>query len=148
MNIQKILVPHDFSEHSRHALDWALALAEKWQASVELMHVVHILPPVVDIPNDMYADVERDQLATAQQHLEAIHTNKTSDSSVTIGIHVQRGVPFQAICEYAEKQHADLIVMGSHGRTGLSHVFLGSVAERVMRHAPCPVLITKHSDSA
>lgn len=148
MQIKKILVPHDFSSHSKKALDWALELAEKWQAEVELLHVIHILPPVVDVPNDMYADVERDQLAAAQKDLEAIHLEKTNGSQVTINIHVQRGVPFQAICEHAEAQQVDLIVMGSHGRTGLSHVFIGSVAERVIRHAPCPVLITKHSDPA
>lgn len=144
MQLKKILVPYDFSDHSKEALDWALELAEKWQARVELMHVVHILPPVVDIPNDMYADVERGQIAAAQQRLEGIRTEKTHASRVTIAIHVQRGVPFQAICEYAETHQADLIVMGSHGRTGLSHVFIGSVAERVIRHARCPVLVTKH----
>ena len=148
MNIQRILVPHDFSKHSEHALDWALELADKWQATVELMHVIHMLPPVVDIPNDLYADVERDQHAAAQKRLEALRTEKTNGSQATIEIHVQRGVPFQAICDEAETQQADLIVMGSHGRTGLSHVFIGSVAERVIRHAPCPVLVTKHSDSA
>lgn len=144
MQLKKILVPYDFSDHSKEALDWALELAEKWQARVELMHVVHILPPVVDIPNDMYADVERGQIAAAQQRLEGIRTEKTHASRVTIDIHVQRGVPFQAICEYAETHQADLIAMGSHGRTGLSHVFIGSVAERVIRHARCPVLVTKH----
>lgn len=148
MQIRKILVPYDFSAHSKEALDWALELAEKWQATVEMMHVVHILPPVVDIPNDIYADVERDQIADAQQRLEAMRVEKTKGSQATIDIHVQRGVPFQSICEHAETQQTDLIVMGSHGRTGLSHVFIGSVAERVIRHAPCPVLVTKHSDPA
>lgn len=141
-------MPHDFSKHSEHALDWALEIADKWHATVELLHVVHILPPVVDIPNDMYADVERDQLALAHKNLEAIRTEKTKVPPATIEIQVQRGVPFQAICDEAETRPADLIVMGSHGRTGLSHVFIGSVAERVMRHAPCPVLVTKHSDPA
>ena len=144
MQLKKILVPYDFSDHSKEALDWALELADTWQARVELLHVIHILPPVVDIPSDMYADVERDQIADAQQRLEALRTEKTSDTPATIDIHVQRGVPFQAICDYAETHQADMIVMGSHGRTGLSHVFLGSVAERVIRHAPCPVLVTKH----
>ena len=76
MQIKKILVPYDFSDHSQEALDWALELAEKCQATVELMHVIHILPPVVDIPNDVYADVERDQIAAAEQRLEAIRAEK------------------------------------------------------------------------
>ena len=148
MQIRKILVPHDFSTHSEHALDWALGLADKWQATVVLLHAVHILPPVVDIPSAMYVDVEQDQLAAAQRNLEEIRTKKTHGSQTLIDIDVQRGVPFQVICDEAEKQHTDLIVMGSHGRTGLAHVFIGSVAERVMRHSPCPVLVTKLSDPA
>lgn len=125
-----------------------MELAERWQARVELMHVVHILPPVVDVPNAVYADVEQGQLTTAQKNLEAIRAKKTEGSPVLVDSHVRRGVPFQAICEEAETQKADVIVIGSHGRTGLSHVFIGSVAERVIRHAPCPVFVTKLSDPA
>ncbi len=143
MSIQKILVPYDFSPHSEHALDWAIGLAEKWQARLELLHVIHILPPVVDIAGDVYAHVEQAQLAAAQKHLETVLSTKAEDLSVLFDSHVRRGVPFQAICDEAATQQADLIVMGSHGRTGLSHVFIGSVAERVIRHAPCPVLVTK-----
>ena len=143
MSIQKILVPYDFSQHSEHALDWAIGLAEKWRARLELLHVIHILPPVVDIAGDVYEHVEQAQLAAAQKHLETVLSTKAEDSSVLFDSHVRRGVPFQAICDEAATQQADLIVMGSHGRTGLSHVFIGSVAERVIRHAPCPVLVTK-----
>lgn len=143
MSIQKILVPYDFSQHSEHALDWAIGLAEKWQARLALIHVIHILPPVVDIAGDVYEHVEQAQLAAAQKHLEAVGTKKTHGTPVILGSHVRRGVPFQAICDEAAAHKADLIVMGSHGRTGLSHVFIGSVAERVIRHAPCPVLVTK-----
>ena len=143
MLISKILVPYDFSLHSEYALDWAIGLAEKWQARLELLHVIHILPPVVDIAGDVYEHVEQAQLATAQKHLEAVGTKKTHGTPVILGSYVRRGVPFQAICDEAATQQADLIVMGSHGRTGLSHVFIGSVAERVIRHAPCPVLVTK-----
>lgn len=148
MPIRKILVPYDFSPHSEYALDWAIGLAEKWQARLELIHVIHILPPVVDIAGDVYADVEQAQLATAHKHLKTVLSTKAEGSSVLLGSHVRRGVPFQAICDEAGTQQADLIVMGSHGRTGLSHVFIGSVAERVIRHAPCPVLVTKRSEPA
>ncbi len=143
MPIQKILVPYDFSPHSEHALDWAIELAERYQASLELLHVIHILPPVVDIAGDVYEQAEQAQLAAAQKHLETVLGTKAENSSVRFDSNVRRGVPFQAICDEAATHKADLIVMGSHGRTGLSHVFIGSVAERVIRHAPCPVLVTK-----
>ncbi len=146
MRIRKILVPYDFSLHSKYALDWAIELAEKWQARVVLVQIVHILPRVVDIHTDVYARVEQNQLAAAQKSLEAVCAEKTEGSPIILDCHVRRGVPFQAVCDEAEAQKADLIVMGSHGRTGLSHVFIGSVAERVIRHAPCPVLVTKFLD--
>ncbi len=143
MSIQKILVPYNFSQHSEHALEWAIELAERYQARLELLHVIHILPPVVDIAGDVYEQAEQAQLATAQKHLETVGTKKTHGTPVMLGSHVRRGVPFQTICDEAATRKAGLIVMGSHGRTGLSHVFIGSVAERVLRHAPCPVLVTK-----
>lgn len=107
------------------------------------MLCISFLPSVVDIAGGVYEHVEQAQLAAAQKHLEAVGTKKTHGTSVILGSHVRRGVPFQATCDEAATQQADLIVMGSHGRTGLSHVFIGSVAEQVIRHAPCPVLVTK-----
>ena len=148
MQIKKILVPYDFSQYSEHALEWAIGLAEQWHARLELLHVIHILPRVVDISKDVYARVEQEQLATAQKNLEAVRDKRIQGSPVILDCRVRRGVEFQAICDEAKTQKADLIVMGSHGRTGLPHVFIGSVAERVMRHAPCPVLVTKLSESA
>ena len=148
MQIRKILVPYDFSQHSEHALDWALELAEKWQARLELMHVIHPLPQTVAFSQDVYARAEQNQLATAQEDLEAIRAKKMEGATVLLDCQVCRGMPSQAICDEAKAQKADLIVMGSHGRTGLSHVLIGSVAEWVMRYAPCPVLVTKLSDPA
>ena len=148
MQIRKILVPYDFSQHSEHALDWAIELAEKWQARLELMHVVHILPHAVALSDNVYARVEQQQLASAQESLEAIRAKKTEGTTVRLDCRVRRGMPSQGICDEATAQKADLIVMSSHGRTGLSHVLVGSVAEWVTRYAPCPVLVTKLSDLA
>ena len=148
MQIRKILVPYDFSQHSEHALDWAIALAEKWQARLELVHAVHPLPQTAAFSQDVYARSEQKQLATAQESLEAIRVKKTEGTAVLLDCHVHRGMPSQAICDEAKAQKTDLIVMGSHGRTGLSHVLIGSIAEWVTRYAPCPVLVTKLSDPA
>ena len=148
MQIRKSLVPYDFSQHSEHALDWAIELDEKWQARLELMHVVHILPHAVALSDNVYARVEQQQLSSAQESLEAIRAKKTEGTTVLLDCRVRRGMPSQGICDEATAQKADLIVMGSHGRTGLSHVLVGSVAEWVTRYAPCPVLVTKLSDLA
>lgn len=145
MEIQTILVPYDFSEHSEQALTWALALAERWDAKVVLFNVVSVfaLAPdpdgmsVLDLPR-----IEAEMVSGAEQQLRNLAVAKES-SAVKVKCKAVVGYPFWEICQEAEREHADLIVMGSHGRTGLSHVLLGSVAERVVRYAPCPVLVAR-----
>lgn len=145
MQIKTILVPHDFSEHSDLAFAWALGLAEHWQAKVILFHVVPIFSQIaypdaivlLDIPK-----IEAEMVADAEKQLRDIVTAK-GKTTVAIETKAVVGDAFWEICRWAEQEHVDLIVMGSHGRTGLSHVFLGSVAERVARHAACPVLVAR-----
>jgi nucleotide-binding universal stress UspA family protein len=143
MTIHHILVPIDFSPYAEHALDYAIALAQRLQARVTLVHVFQ-LPPVVHVEgkrwpsstliDDLEADVRRD--------LEADRARITAAGLEGECVMVQ-GIPFQEILDTAKARHVDLIVMGTHGRTGLSHVLLGSVAERVVRLAPCPVLVAR-----
>jgi universal stress protein A len=142
MDIRKILVPTDFSEYSEKACAWALAIAEQWHSQFLLLHVVPMpsYPPmlmgtyfnVAEFEASLRADAE----ARAQEFLR-----KTPRTTVPVDTQVIMGEPFSDICRIAQQEQIDLIVMGSHGRTGLSHVLLGSVAERVVRHAPCPVLV-------
>jgi nucleotide-binding universal stress UspA family protein len=142
MNIRTILVPVDFSEFSQRAFAWALALAEKWGAQVIVLHVVNIpsYPPLVMgsyfNPAEFEAALQKDGEERIQGFVSQA-TNKT----VTVETRVVLGEPLSEICQIAEQDHADVIVMGSHGRSGLGHVLVGSVAERVVRHAPCPVLV-------
>lgn len=145
MELRTILVPCDFSESATHALAWAVALAERWGAKVVLVHVVPFFHHVsmiervlIDIP---VLDAARVQ--DAQQRLQELVAAQQGTPTVTIEPRVLRGDPFLVICETAEREPADLIVMGSHGRSGLAHVLLGSVAERAVRHASCPVLVTR-----
>ncbi len=141
MDIRRILVPFDFSEYSEKAFTWALAMAERWRARLLLLHVV----PQPSYPSmvmgtfnvaEFETGLKVDAEARAKEFL-----GRTGSKTVQIDARFVIGEPFNDICRIAEEERADLIVMGSHGRTGLSHVLLGSVAERVVRHAPCPVLV-------
>ena len=142
MNIRGILVPVDFSECSEKAFSWALEMAEKWKATVTVLHVVPT-PPYSPVVMGSYFDpsaFESNLLAEAEDNAHAL-IDRHAKRSVPTGIKVCVGEPFHDICRIAEEDQFDLIVMGSHGRTGLPHIVLGSVAERVVRHAPCPVLV-------
>jgi nucleotide-binding universal stress UspA family protein len=144
--IKKILCPIDFSDSADHAMRYAAALAQNFGAELTLLHVVApfvaALPGETALPDTLLADI--DELAEAcQQRLREIVGTLAAD-----GLRVQQkvlnGVPFVEIIRFARDAETDLIVMGSHGRTGLGHLLIGSVAERVVRKAGCPVLTVKH----
>jgi nucleotide-binding universal stress UspA family protein len=143
---QKILAPTDFSPASALALDAASLLAQQFGASITLLYVYDptLLSPLYAVPgagavvevaplaSDFEENVRREMQRLRAERLSAI-------ADVTISV-VQHGNPAEGICEAATKVGADLIVLSTHGRTGLAHMLIGSVAERVVRHAPCPVL--------
>lgn len=142
MDIRRILVPFDFSVYSEKALTWALAMAERWRARILLLHVIPrpAYPPM--LMGSMFDVVEFEARLQADAEARAREVvTQAGHKTVQIDTQVVIGEPFHDICRIAEQEKIDLIVMGSHGRTGLSHVLLGSVAERVVRHAPCPVLV-------
>ena len=150
MQVQTILVPCDFSEYAELAYSWAIGLAEKWGAKVILVHAAQLFTSL-GYPESVYLldlkKMEDEVLADAEKRLSDFIAKKGA-SAVVVQTLAVAGDPFWEICQTAEKEHADLIVMGSHGRTGLAHVLLGSVAERVVRHAPCPVLVARLSKPA
>ena len=144
MTVHHVLVPMDFSPYAEHALDYAIALAQKLQARVTLLHVIQ--PPLI-----AGADMGVWPSPTFVVELEAAITSdmegylaRVTDAGLTGEIVVIHGNPSQEILDTARQRQVDLIVMGTHGRTGLPHALLGSVAERVVRSAPCPVLVTRH----
>jgi len=122
VHIRQILFASDFSPHSEHAFQAALALARHFGARLQLLHVVHH-------PREEQA---------ARAHLEAFAREHAG--AVACHVEVATGHPAEEIVRRAEQAKANLIVMGTHGRTGLAHVVRGSVAEAVVRHAPCLVL--------
>jgi nucleotide-binding universal stress UspA family protein len=139
MNFQRILVPADFSERSQSALVLATSLARDCGATLMIVYVQE--PPVqlsaeggmpfVDVP------VATEAL---KEELERI---VPTDPQVPCEHHLLIGAPATEIVRFARQENADLIVMNTHGRKGLSHLLMGSVAEAVVRHAPCPVLTMK-----
>jgi len=146
--ISRILVPIDFSPHSEVALRYGTALASRVEASVDLLHVVE--DPVatgawssaIAIPN--LSELREQLIDEAARRLERYRA-PAAGARVPMRTAVRAGPPAHTITEYATTLGIDLIVMGRHGRSGLAHLVMGSVAERVLRHAPCPVL-TLRSD--
>ena len=142
MNIQKILIPFDFSEHSEKACVWAVSMAEKWGARLLVLHVVPrpTYPPVLMGSHFNAVDFETGLRAEAEEQVRAF-VARTAHDGVPMDVKVMIGEPSWDICKIAEEEQCDLVIMGSHGRTGLGHVLLGSVAERVVRLSSCPVLV-------
>jgi nucleotide-binding universal stress UspA family protein len=142
---QQILVPVDFSEPSRQALDFAIELAQALKARLFLLHVV-AAPVLAGGPSEMgmgtaYAEVMEQMEADARRSL-AEYVEHGRKAGLECAGEVIHGSPFQQIIDVADHKQVDLIVMGTRGHTGLKHFFLGSVAEKVVRMASCPVLVT------
>ncbi len=143
-SLRTILVPHDFSPQSRAAFSQAEQLAQLSGACIHLLHVVHA-PMLHALTPSGPLDLALPEVVVAGARLEAdeLLSRIADDSREKVEVHVIEGLPTDAICGLAEEIRADLIVMGTHGREGLSHFLLGSVAERTLRRAPCPVLTVR-----
>jgi nucleotide-binding universal stress UspA family protein len=142
---QKIVVPIDFSEHSARALEMAIDIAKQFHGSIHLVHSYPINPILlspygVSIPPDL----ERGFRESTDMQLRE-WAERVRKAGVAVEIFTSADAASEAIVRHADEIHADLIVMGTRGLTGLKHVVLGSVAERTLRHAPCPVLTLKAS---
>ena len=140
-----ILVPVDFSAHSEEAVRYAVGLAKRFGSTLHLLHAYHLpvevaTPDTIAVPRDFWASLRE---AASRKLGEA--AEKATVEGVKVEMLLTEGAPAPAITQAAERLHADLIVMGTRGLTGLKHVLLGSVAERVLRTAPCPVLTLKDS---
>ncbi|MBA2592613.1 MAG: universal stress protein [Gammaproteobacteria bacterium] len=141
--INRILCPVDFSEPSTRALEYALALAERLGAHVDVVHVFQFPTFAVDdLTLPLYLQENLSQ--RLRERLEQFVIEKAGEGSKATA-HVREGVPYLEIMEAAKGQ--DLIVMGTHGRSGLSHLLLGSVAERVVRGSEVPVLTIRSAGS-
>lgn len=137
--LQKILVPIDFSDCSKKALEYAIPFAKQFGAELKLLHVVERYPAVPEM-----APYDCENIEDATRELEKLR--KSLGNSVRCSFFVRKGSPQPEIATAARDFDADLIIISTHGRTGLARVFLGSTTEKVVRSAPCPVLIVRECE--
>jgi nucleotide-binding universal stress UspA family protein len=142
---RRILHPSDFSRASGAAFKKAVELAKSDHAELTLVHVMSPIAPIAGegyVSPKMYEDIAASSRAWAQKQLDRLLA-KAKTSGVRAKSYVLEGVAHDQIARIARSRHADLIVMGTHGRSGLAKLFLGSVAGRVVAAAPCPVLTVR-----
>ncbi len=139
MDISRILVPTDFTEHASHALQAAQSLATRFDAKVTLLHVYQV--PAYALPEGVIfatADVLSDLHSQLSERLK--QTSAKYFPGIEVETQLRSGGAAEEIIEEAKTCGADLIVLATHGRSGLSHLLIGSVAERVVRLSPAPVM--------
>ncbi len=146
IQVRRILVPLDFSRHADHVLEWAGHLAKEHGSRLLLLHAYHL--PVefqqlegAYLPQDFWASVKTE----AEQNLGRL-AEPLRAQGLEVEVIVREGYPATVIEEEAVDRQADLIVIGTRGLSGLKHLLLGSIAERVVQKAPCPVLTVKTGD--
>ena len=143
IQVNRIMVPIDFSDHAEPVIEWATHLASAHDAELLLLHAYHL--PVefqqlegAYLPQDFWESVKTEALENLETYATGIR-----ESGVAVRVIVCEGYPATVIEDEAIEQRADLIVIGTHGLSGLKHMLLGSIAERVVQKAPCPVLTVK-----
>jgi nucleotide-binding universal stress UspA family protein len=145
IQVRVILVPLDFSKHADSIVEWAAHLAEEHQSSVVLLHAYHLPVEFQQVegsylPADFWNSIKdeaKDQLS--------LYGDRLRQRGLQVEELTREGYPATVIEEEAERLNADLIVIGSRGRSGLKHLLLGSIAERVVQKSPCPVLTVKNA---
>lgn len=145
INIKKVLFPTDFSENSNYAFDYALDLAQKLGARLYILHVIHELIDTTGfyIPNISLDELQKDLEKGAEKMMEKFCKDRMGDFKEYECINII-GLPHIEILSVAKEKGIDMIVMGTHGRTGIDRVLFGSTAEKVLKKAPCPVLTVRH----
>jgi universal stress protein A len=145
IDLHRILVPTEFSKQSQNALNYAVAFAQKFGAELYLLHVVQdlavFIPDMITVAPPVVPTVKQLTDAVYVAFDRLIEENQLKG----VGIHreVREGSPFFEIIRFAREENMDLIILSTHGHTGLTHMLLGSVTEKVVRKAPCPVLTVR-----
>jgi nucleotide-binding universal stress UspA family protein len=146
MDIKTILFPTDFSQGARAAMEYAVALARDYKAKLILLYVIQDIS-IAEwyIPSSISAaDLVEDMQRSAEREIDKLGI-EIAGAVATVEKLVVRGVPFVEIIRTAKERKADMIVIGTHGRTGIDHMLFGSTAEKVVRKSSCPVLTVRMS---
>ena len=143
LKLRKILVPLDFSNLSKAALPWATFLAAQFRAEIVLLNVVEKFAIDYLLGAKLMNHTIVPLMKQSEADLDGIATGLSQPTGVNVSAVVREGRPYKEICAAAKALTADLIVLTTHGYTGLKHVWLGSTSERVVRHALCPVLVVR-----
>ena len=153
VRFKRILVPTDFSESAEQALKYAVRFNDLCHAEIFLLHVftlpeyVSPLSAKAKVDSEVADDVLEAAKKRALEKLEDI-ARRLADKKPAISISLSMGVPFEEIVKFSAERDVDLIVMSTHGRTGLGRILLGSTTERVISHAACPVIVLKQTREA
>ena len=141
IDLHKILVPIDFSDHSKKALQYAIPFAEQFEASIDLLYVVEpaVYPADFSFGQIGMPNVENELRVKGEQELHELITNEVKERVPAQAL-VKVGLPFVEVISYAKDEGIDLIIVATHGHTGVEHILFGSTAEKIVRKAPCPVL--------
>jgi nucleotide-binding universal stress UspA family protein len=156
IRLKRVLFPTDFSSASESAREYALTLAERFEAELHLLHVIHDwVERMPEFGMGLSAPAWAEQGPARRRALEESAIRQLTALTPSgwseqhrVTIAVKEGQPFVEIVKYAREHEIDLIVIGTHGRGAVAHALLGSVAERVVRKAPCPVLTVRPGSQA
>lgn len=142
MKFQKILLPTDFSDESLHALSYAVDLAKLFNAKLYLMHVIYDIEKAsnLHIPHPSLSELYKDLESHAKKNLDSFGIEIREDLK-NIETIVKRGIPYEEIIKFAKENDLDLIIIGTIPKSGVERFFVGSTTQRVIRNAPCPVLV-------
>lgn len=149
IKLKTVLFPTDFADLSDHALVYARSFAECFGAK---LHVIHVVDEAYQYwmamgPSSLPVGPRPEELVSGSQQTMADYVQKhLADAKIDVATEVLVGRPFMEIIRFAQEKKIDLIVMGTHGRGVISHALMGSVAEKVVRKAPCPVLTIRHPE--
>jgi nucleotide-binding universal stress UspA family protein len=145
IRLNRILVPTDLSEFSQHAVRYGCEFARRFKAELHLLTVVQDVVAMIPEPGMAFPAPGEYMQELRDASLEALARvpDEEAAAGLTISREVRSGTPFVEIVRFARDIDADLVVIGTHGRSGLAHVLLGSTAEKVVRKAPCPVLTVR-----
>jgi nucleotide-binding universal stress UspA family protein len=146
LDLKRILVPIDFSKTSKLALPWAALVAAEFNAELILLHVVETFPADYLLGRELLNETITPLIKERESDLGWISKSLSKSTGLKVSAVVRTGKPFKEICSAAQKLGADLITLTTRGHTGLKRVWLGSTAERVVRHAVCPVLAIRERE--